>query len=111
MGRKGRSSGVPEPWSARVSAVDLGNQSADARIPVTIMVVTVGEWQGTIAQDPVFEVDLLILRSGGPAEPLATSLRVPLDLTKVFEPGVRLPGQVSPSDPSVLDVDWSALGN
>jgi hypothetical protein len=75
----------------------------------TVTVLAVGQRQGTIDRDPVFEVDLVIRRRGLPPEPVATSLRVPVNLVEAFHVGCRAPVELSVSDPSILDIDWAGL--
>lgn len=75
----------------------------------TVTVLAVGRRQGTIDRDPVYEVDLAIRRGGLPPEPVATSLRVPLDLVDHFHVGCEAPVDLYVSDPSILDIDWAGL--
>ena len=75
----------------------------------TVTVLAVGQRQGTIDRDPVFEVDLVIRRQGLPPEPVATSLRVPIDRVDDFHVGCEAPVELYVSDPSILDIDWTGL--
>ena len=75
----------------------------------TVTVVAVGRRQGRIDRDPVFEVDLLVARPGLPPQPLATSLRVPLGASDRFVAGAEVPAELSCSDSSVFDIDWTLL--
>jgi hypothetical protein len=72
-------------------------------------VVFVGQRQAAVDGDPVLEVDLVLRRPGVDDLPLATSLLVPKGRLDGFVTGLHLPVEISPTDPSVLDVDWSAL--
>jgi hypothetical protein len=79
------------------------------RVKASLTVVAVGRRQSTIDLDPVYEVDLVLLRPGLPAQPLATSLRVPIGRMGAFGAGSEVPVELSPSDPSVFDVEWALL--
>jgi hypothetical protein len=72
-------------------------------------VVSVGRRQGTIGLDPVFEVDLLVSRPGRSPEPVATSLRVPVDAAERFIAVIEIPVEWSHSDSSVFDIAWNFL--
>jgi hypothetical protein len=78
-------------------------------VRATVEVVFVGQQQGAVDGDPVLEVDLVLHRAGAEDEALATSLLVPSRRVGSFAAGVELPVELSPGDPSVLDVDWSVL--
>jgi hypothetical protein len=79
------------------------------RVKGTVTVVAVGRRQGRIDRDPVFEVDLLVARPGMPPQALATSLRVPLSAAGRFVAGTEVPVELSGSDSSVFDIDWTLL--
>jgi hypothetical protein len=72
-------------------------------------VLAVGRRQGTIGHDPVFAVDLIIRRGGQPPQPVATSLRVPLERVGQFRAGCQAPVDLYVSDPGVLDIEWAGL--
>ncbi len=75
-----------------------------------MLVVEVGEQQGAIDDDPVLEVELMLLDGSAAGESLATSLRVPEDRLPSFRTGAHVTAEVSASDPRVLDVAWDSLG-
>jgi len=79
------------------------------RVHASAEVVFVGQRQAAVDDDPVLEVDLVLRRPGEDDRPLATSLLVPRGRVGGFVAGLRLPVEISLTDPSVLDVDWSAL--
>jgi hypothetical protein len=87
--------------SGKVTGVD--------RVQAMMTVISVGRRQGTIDLDPVYEVDLLLSRPGRSAQSVATSLRVPLNAADRFVAGSQMPVELSSSDSSVFDIDWSFL--
>jgi hypothetical protein len=95
-------------WKRESADVSEARRAADATRG-TVTVLAVGRRQGTIDLDPVYEVDLVIRRRGLPPEPVATSLRVPLDLVDHFHVGCQAPVDLYVSDPSLLDIDWAGL--
>jgi hypothetical protein len=95
-------------WKRESADVSEARRAADATRG-TVTVLAVGRRQGTIDLDPVYEVDLVIRRRGLPPEPVATSLRVPLDLVDHFHVGCQAPVDLYVSDPSILDIDWAGL--
>lgn len=100
---------TPERSRPSSSRPPLGRRGDGGRERVTLLVICVGRQQATIDADPVLAVDLIVVRPGKGAEPLATSLRVPRGVASALQAGVRLPAELSASDPSVLDVEWSAI--
>ena len=81
------------------------------RVEGVITIVSVGQRQGSVNLDPIYEVDLLVLQPGLPARPLATSLRVPIASVGLLAAGIALPAELSRTDPLVLDVNWASLAS
>jgi hypothetical protein len=79
------------------------------RVEGVIKVISVGQRQGSVDLDPIYEVDIVVLQPGLPARPLATSLLVPIASIGLLTAGVAVPVELSPSDPLVLDVNWAEL--
>jgi hypothetical protein len=79
------------------------------RVDGVIKVISVGQRQGSVDLDPIYEVDIVVLQPGQPARPLATSLRVPIASVGQLTAGIAVPVELSRSDPLVLDVNWAEL--
>jgi hypothetical protein len=104
-----------ESGTARMQAVNeqlaqmnaaLSAPAGDA-VEASAQVLSVGTTTGTLNNDPIVPLELMIFRPGGPPRPISTSVVVPLTQLHRLATGATVPVKLSASNPDALAIDWS----
>jgi hypothetical protein len=99
-----RMSALNEQMKAQVA---MASPSADA-VDGTAQVLSVGATTGSVNNDPILPVELLVTAPGGAPRPVTATMVVPMGQLSRLTPGATLPVRVSVGQPDVVSVNWAA---
>lgn len=100
--------GMLDQMKAMNESMERSTTALAEGVPASAQVLLVGQTVGTMNMDPILPVELLVTQEGAVPHPVSLQLTVPMAQLYRVQPGATLPVRVSPSDPSIVAVDWMA---
>jgi hypothetical protein len=90
--------------------VAMASPSADA-VDGTAQVLSVGMTTGSVNNDPILPVELLVTAPGGAPRPVTATMVVPMGQLSRLSPGASLPVRVSVGQPDQVAINWAAVSS
>ncbi len=76
-------------------------------VEASAQVMSMGTSTGSLNNDPIVPLELIIFQPDGPPRPIAISVVVPLTQLHRLATGATVPVKLSASNPDALAIDWS----